>query len=244
MLSLIGAAGAAGLLAACADPKAVSVVVDSTTAATTTAATAGAAIPSETGGPFPADGTNGPNVLTDGAVVRRDLTTSFGDMSGTADGAPTRINLTLVEAATGSPIPGAAVYLWHCTADGQYSIYEVRDQNYLRGIQVADDAGRITFDTIFPGCYGGRWPHCHFEIFSSLDEATGGSRPMKTSQLALPEADCAAVYADSAYGSSANNLSRLSLSSDMVFSDGWTDQLATVVAAADGAFDVNLLVRV
>jgi protocatechuate 3,4-dioxygenase beta subunit len=53
-------------------------------------------------------------VLTDSGVVRRDITKSFGTMSGTATGVPLTIELTLVE-ATGdcAPLEGAAVYLWH-----------------------------------------------------------------------------------------------------------------------------------
>ena len=36
-------------------------------------------IPEETAGPFPGDGSNGPNVLTESGVVRSDITASFGD---------------------------------------------------------------------------------------------------------------------------------------------------------------------
>ena len=253
-LALLGGIGGAGLLAACSDRSGLTTVVDattststststSTTAAATSTAAAGAAIPSETQGPYPADGSNGPNVLTDGAIVRQNLTTSYGSMSGTATGTPARILLTVVDASTGSPLPGAAIYLWHCTSTGRYSIYEETDQNYLRGVQAADDAGRITFDTIFPGCYNGRWPHCHFEVFDDLDAANAGRSARKVSQLALPEADCRTVYADASYGNSSNNLDRLSLARDMVFADGWTDQLATVTATANG-WDISLLVRV
>jgi len=132
MLGLLGGIGAAGALAACGGEAVVKLASSATTAApsgSTATTIAGAAattstlaadsaavdaspgspIPSETGGPFPADGTNGPNVLSDGAVVRRDITTSFGDYSGTATGTPVAINLTVVDASTGSPIEGAAV---------------------------------------------------------------------------------------------------------------------------------------
>lgn len=250
LLTLIGAAGGAGLLAACGDSSALTTVFDSTTSAPTTSTTtsssaaAGSPIPTETQGPYPADGSNGPNVLTDGAIVRQDLTTSFGSLSGTATGAPTRILLTVVDASNGAPLPGAAVYLWHCTSTGRYSIYEETDQNYLRGVQVADDAGRITFDTVFPGCYSGRWPHCHFEVFDDLATADAGRAARKVSQLALPAADCRVVYADPAYGNSSGNLERLSLERDMVFADGWSDQLATVSGSATDGWDVSLLVRV
>lgn len=272
-LQLLGVAGLSGLVAACGSSSqsatSTTVADTSTTAAdgaaspsssTTTStsgaptsagtdsgdvvASAGAEIPDETQGPYPADGSNGPNVLGESGVVRADLTTSFGSLSGTAEGVPIDIRLTVVDAATGSPLPGAAVYLWHCTADGRYSIYEVSDQNYLRGVQAADDAGRVTFTSVFPGCYAGRWPHCHFEVYTGIDEATAGSQAVKTSQLALPEADCATVYADARYGSSAGNLARLSLDTDNVFRDGWADQLATVSGSGGEGYAANLLVRV
>lgn len=201
-------------------------------------------IPDETAGPYPADGSNGPNVLDVDGIVRSDITTSIGDLSGSADGVPTTVQLTIVDASTGSALPGAAVYLWHCTAEGQYSMYEIEDQNYLRGVQAADDAGRLSFQTIFPGCYAGRWPHIHFEVYESADVATAGSQAMKTTQLALAEADCQAVYADGRYGNSSGNLGQLSLATDNVFSDGWEEQLATSTGSPSDGYTVNLTVRV
>lgn len=260
LLGLIGAAGAAGVLAACGSSSSGSSATDaaaSSSTATSTTSTASAAsttsgvvasagdeIPDETQGPYPADGSNGPNVLTTEGIVRSDLTTSFGDASGTADGVPTTISFTVVDNETGAVLPGAAVYLWHCTAEGTYSIYEVEDQNYLRGVQIADDSGVVTFDTIFPGCYAGRWPHCHFEVYDGIEVATSGSAANKTSQLAIPQATCEAVYADSRYGNSTRNLSQLSLNTDNVFSDGWEDQLAAVTGSVDNGIGLTLLVRV
>src|SRR5882757_5133715 len=51
-------------------------------------ATSTTAIPEETAGPFPGDGSNGPNVLNESAIVRRDIRSSFGSYSGTAEGVP------------------------------------------------------------------------------------------------------------------------------------------------------------
>jgi protocatechuate 3,4-dioxygenase beta subunit len=264
MLRMMGGVSLAGLLAACgvnaADRSTTTVGGPITTAGgpttsgaggttfaaptTTIASSAGEEIPDETAGPFPADGSNGPNVLDDDGIVRADITTSIGGSSGVAEGVPITFNLSLVDAATGSPLPGGVVYLWHCTADGRYSIYEIEDENYLRGTQVADDAGRISFTSVFPGCYAGRWPHAHFEVYSSLEEASAGSAAIKTSQLALPQADCEAVYTDSRYGSSAGNLSRLSLETDGIFADGWTDQLSTMAGSVSDGYTASLLVRV
>jgi len=150
----------------------------------------------------------------------------------------------VVDAATGEPRPGAAVYLWHCTADGRYSMYEIPDQNYLRGVQTADASGGVTFDTVFPGCYRGRWPHCHFSVYDDVDGATTGGEPSKTTQLALPRAECELAYGNPAYGDSLRNLSELSLTSDGVFRDGWENQLATVSGSATDGYTVALLVRV
>ncbi len=227
-LSLVGGLGAAAVLAACgrdpAEPE--------------------GAIPAETPGPFPAGGTNGPNVLDLDGVVRPDLRASIGDRSATAPGVATTLELTILDAATGDPRPGAAVYLWHCTADGRYSIYEIGDQNYLRGVQVADDDGRLAFTTLYPGCYPGRWPHAHFEVYRTLDEAETGRSAITTSQLALPRAESEAVYRDARYGDSAASLEALTLAADAVFRDGWEAQLATVAGSVEAGYTATLAVRV
>ena len=249
-LLVLGGAGLAGILAACgSDDGGATSSTTSTTAggdgSTTTTGGSGAEIPDETAGPFPADGTNGPDVLNIDGIVRSDITSSIGDLSGTAEGVSMTIELTVVEASTGAALPGAAVYLWHCTADGRYSIYEVEDQNYLRGVQEADADGKVTFTTVFPGCYSGRWPHAHFEVFDQLSSATSGREADKTSQLAVPQADCEAVYADdSRYGNSIQNLGGLSLESDGIFSDGYADQLATMSGSPEDGYTATLLVRV
>ena len=77
---------------------------DGTTAASPTAtatASGGDSVPEETAGPFPGDGSNGPNVLSESGVVRRDITKSFGDASGVAEGVPTTLELKLLDVAGG-----------------------------------------------------------------------------------------------------------------------------------------------
>lgn len=103
-------------------------------------------------------------------------------------------------------------------------------QNYPRGVQVSDANGEVTSTTIFPGCHPGRWPHIHFEIYDSLDQATSGHNAARISQLALPEDLCRQVYAQNTlYPGSAQNLSGVSLATDNVFrDDGAAHQMATV----------------
>jgi len=204
-------------------------------------------IPEETAGPYPGDGSNGPNVLTQSGIVRSDIRSSFGSASGTAEGVPLTINLTVLDQANGcAASAGAAVYLWHCNRDGLYSLYSqgITDQNYLRGVQETDSSGRVTFKSIFPAAYSGRWPHIHFEVYPNLSAATSAGNVTATSQLALPEDACKLVYATDGYSQSVRNLAQTSLSSDNVFGDGAAQQLAEVAGDVTAGFTAELTVPV
>ena len=227
-------------------PTAPTTNTDTSAAPTGTANSACSSIPRETAGPFPADGSNGPSVLGASGVVRSDIRSSFAGLSGTADGVPLTIALTIVSASTCSPLAGRAVYLWHCDRLGQYSLYSsgATDQNYLRGVQEADGSGRVTFTSIYPACYSGRWPHIHFEVYPSLAAATSVANKTATSQIALPKETCDQVYATSGYTSSVSNLARVSLASDNVFSDGSALELATVTGSVDSGFTAALTIAV
>ena len=182
-------------------------------------------------------------MLTESGIVRSDITTSFGSSTGTAAGVPLRIELTLTDTA-GAALPGAALYLWHCDREGRYSLYDVEDQNYLRGVQQADSAGKVSFTSIFPACYAGRWPHAHFEVYPNLAAATSSDNAITTSQLALPQDVCEQVYATEGYAQSVANLGRVSLESDGVFRDGVDSQLATVTGSVPGGLVATLTVPV
>lgn len=180
----------------------------------------------ETAGPYPADGTNGRggsiNVLTQEGIIREDLRPSFNGMSPTAEGVPLEVTLTLVDANDGcTPLEGHALYLWHCDAIGKYSLYDYDDRNNLRGVGISDADGVVKFTTIFPGCYNGRWPHFHFEVFASADEIVTGRDSLLTSQISLPEVDCAAVYSTESgiYSNGTSNLGRQDYDRDMIFAD-------------------------
>jgi protocatechuate 3,4-dioxygenase beta subunit len=160
---------------------------------------------------------------------------------------PLSIELSVLDVSTGgTPLEGAAVYLWHCDREGRYSLYDaaIPDQNYLRGVQASDAAGKVAFASIFPAAYTGRWPHIHVEVYPTLAEATPAGGKLVTSQLALPEETCAQVYATAGYEQSVQNLAQTSLATDMVFSDGYSTQLGTVSGSAAGGMTVRLNVGV
>jgi protocatechuate 3,4-dioxygenase beta subunit len=226
----------------------------SSTGTGSTGATTGSCsvIPEETGGPYPGDGTNSNasgivNVLTQTGVVRSDIRSSFNGASGTAGGIPLTIKLKIVNANNGCGAAGEfAVYLWHCDREGRYSLYSsgVTDQNYLRGVQGADANGDLSFTTIFPGCYDGRMPHVHFEVYRSLAQSTSASNRIKTSQFTFPMATLNEVYATSGYSSSASNLSRINYATDNIFSDGYSLQLVTISGNVADGYIATLTVAV
>jgi protocatechuate 3,4-dioxygenase beta subunit len=252
VLKLLGFGGvSAGLfvLAGCA-PSGSSASASATAASSTGAASADAScavIPQETAGPFPADGSNGPDVLNQSGVVRTDIRPSFGSSTTVAQGVPLTVNLTIQDAATCTPLGSAAVYLWHCDRDGNYSLYSAAaaNENYLRGVQEADANGLVTFQSIFPACYSGRWPHIHFEVYPSLAMATDEANKIATSQIALPKDACTVVYATDGYSQSVTNLSQVSLNSDNVFGDdGGIHELGTVTGSVSAGMTVALTVPV
>ncbi len=233
LLKALAGAAAGGVLAACAPSTGSSGACDT--------------IPEETAGPYPGDGSNGPNALALSGIVRRDIRSSIGTASATAEGVLLTVTLSVVDsAASCGPLAGRAVYLWHCDRAGNYSMYSssVSGENYLRGVQVSDDTGEVTFTTIFPGCYDGRVPHIHFEVYASEADATGGGDPIATSQLAFPVETCQAVYATAGYEASVSNLAKVSNDSDNVFSDGVDQQLVGIEGTVAEGLVATLLVPV
>jgi hypothetical protein len=187
LLKLIGYSGlSAGLLAfvGCGSSTGDDAVGGS--APGTAPATAGGAtteecavVPEETAGPYPGDGSNGPDVLSQSGVVRSDIRSSFGELSGTAEGVPLTIKIAVQEASNGcAAIAGAAVYLWHCNREGQYSLYSegITDQNYLRGVQETGKRRSCDVHEHLPSLlFGPLAAH----PFRGLSEPRGGDRRLE-----------------------------------------------------------------
>jgi protocatechuate 3,4-dioxygenase beta subunit len=231
------AAATATTIAATATTKAGTATTASATA-TTTAATAAAAdtstaTPTETGGPFPADGTNDNgngvkvNILSDARSVRSDIRSDL-DGTNTQEGTPMTLTMTVVQKG-GAALANAAVYIWHCTKEGVYSEYnstmiggDFTARSYLRGVQVTDASGKVTFKTIMPGRYKGRAFHIHFEVYK---DKTYGTKVL-TSQIGMDDTALTALYKSIGYTSALANVT--TNTTDNVFSDGFTHQMLTM----------------
>ena len=223
-----------------------------TTGGTTTTSSSCSVIPNETEGPYPGDGSNSgasgiANALALTGIVRSDIRNSIAGASGVATGVPLQVIIELVNTnASCADLSGYAVYLWHCDALGRYSMYSsgVTAENYLRGVQATGTDGLATFQTIYPGCYAGRVPHIHFEVYRSTTTATNWNNKLRTSQLCFPSDTNSAVYATSGYGSSAANNASISLSSDGIFSDGYSTQLVTITGSVSAGYVARLKVGI
>ena len=200
-----------------------------TTTTTTTESGSCTLIPEETEGPYPLSA-----VLSNSAMVRQDITEG-------KTGVPLTLVFKLVDINNGcEPITtSASVYVWHCDKDGVYSGYSQPGANtvgetFMRGIQDVDDAGQVTFSTIYPGWYAGRITHIHFQVFLySSSVATA------TSQLAFPQDTTTEVYNSTLY-TKGQNTSVTSFGSDNVFSDGTTYQMASISGNVSEGYTATL----
>ena len=208
-------------------------------------------VPEETAGPYPADGSNASNntynVLALSGIVRSDIRKSIGS-STQVGGVPLSISITLTNAnANCAALSGYAIYLWHCTQDGNYSVYSSNNiaDNHLRGVQATDANGTVTFTTIVPGCYAGRMPHMHLEIYRSLAAATSAANKIKTTQLAFPTDLLSTIYsANAGYSASVRNLASITFATDNVFSDGTALEMTTLQANTGGGYSASITISV
>ena len=257
---LLGAGGAGALALAGCGGGGTDTAATSSSSTSTSSGSSGSSstssgcsvIPSETEGPYPGDGSNSvngsiANALALSGIVRSDIRASIAGATGVATGVPLQVIIELVNTnASCADLAGYAIYLWHCDALGRYSMYSsgVTGENYLRGVQSTGSDGTATFTTIYPGCYAGRVPHIHFEVFRSTTTATNWNNKLRTSQLCFPSDANSAVYATSGYGQSAANNSAISLATDGIFSDGYSTQMVTLTGSASAGYVARLQVGI
>lgn len=138
--------------------------------------------PKETKGPFPNK--------TPSDYVRENI---IGDRKGIA----LLMTLTLLNKNQGcEPFTNAVVDVWHCDSQGNYSEYgggTISNKHFLRGRQITDLNGQVSFISIFPGYYRGRAPHIHVEVLNEVNKS------VLVTQIAFPENICNRVYATDDY---------------------------------------------
>ena len=141
--------------------------------------------------------------FVDENLNRSDLTTNTSDANVT-QGVPLSLQMTIVKfTSTGcNALQGARVDVWHADAGGVYSDEAVENtvgQTYLRGYQITDANGQVTFKTIYPGWYSGRTVHIHVMVrtFSS----PGAVASETTTQLFFDDTLTDQIFANAPYNS-------------------------------------------
>lgn len=130
-----------------------------------------------------ASGTEGPYYLS-GMPVRSTI-------SETEKGIKTTLTFTVVDSAC-KAIKGATVDVWHANASGQYSGVDGNSGTYLRGSQVTNAKGQVTFTTIYPGWYPARTMHIHIKVWRD-------GQQILTTQFFATDSASAKIYAMSPY---------------------------------------------
>jgi uncharacterized protein (TIGR03437 family) len=142
--------------------------------------------------------------------IRTDPTTGFARA-----GVPLTLNIIIqnLTSTTCTPLAGAYVDIWHCDAKGIYSdestynpgggtgTVTTSGQKFLRGYQITDSTGKVTFTTIYPGWYTGRTIHIHFRVRTYNGSTVLGNF---VSQIFFDDNVNNVVLATSAYSRSSN----------------------------------------
>lgn len=190
----------------------------------------------ETGGPYPLV-----SVLDNANIYRRDITEG-------KYGIPLTLTLKIVDYDQGcTPLVGAAVYIWHCDAAGEYSGYSSTQNGlhsgeiYLRGVQTTDTTGRVTFKTIFPGWYIPRLTHIHVQVFASGTTLTSSGVALATTQVCFPDAITTAAYSKASYYPKGQNTVTPTWPTDQVFGNGIGSELLTVSGSANSGYVAGIV---
>jgi protocatechuate 3,4-dioxygenase beta subunit len=187
---------------------------------------------SETEGPFP---TKSPSSLV--------LSNIVGDRTGI----PLEISLVIQNVkANCANLQGVIVDIWHCDKDGNYSEYggtQMQTTNYtnyhfLRGRQMSDENGNVSYTSIFPGWYDGRATHIHVHVYN----ASGTS--LLVTQVAFPEGSGSAVELINASSGYRGMSGYTYNSNDNVFSDGTANEMSVVTGSVSSGFKLTHTIKV
>lgn len=196
----------------------------------TVVAAACVATDSETAGPFP---TKDP-----ASLLRQNITSD-------RTGVPFSVVITILDMNSScAALEGALVDIWHCDKDGYYSEYggtsmqqiDFTSVHFLRGRQVTNSNGMVSFTSIFPGWYQSRATHIHVHIY----DKNGNS--LLVTQIGFPEGTNSAVNlvnAATAYGYTKGMSGYTYNANDNVFSDSADSEIGVVSGSVDSGYSIT-----
>ncbi len=190
--------------------------------------------------------TEGP-YWVDEKLNRADITTNT-TRSSVLNATPMELNLQFYDSngqACGSnPAKGVQVDIWHCDAAGEYSDASGNGQSntvgqtFLRGYQVTDASGRVSFKTIYPGWYSGRATHIHLR--ARLYSAAGNTTYNFVSQLFFSDTFTDSLYTCAPYSSRGTRNTRNS--NDSIYRSASTPLELLLAERSDGSVQAELAI--
>ena len=246
MLALAAACGKAAKTATTAVSSATSTTAANSTTTASTAASSGTSTAASSGTVVLApEMTEGPYYL--------DLDLVRSNVVEDRTGAAFALDLVVIDVATQKPIQGAVVDIWHADASGAYSGFVSASSSangggggasssgsdtstFLRGTQLSDASGKVSFATIYPGWYTGRAVHIHVKVHVSGKE-------IHTGQLFFDDTFTDTVYASTAPYSSRGSRN-VRNANDSIYSGGGAQSTLLVQKVAGGyAATLNMGVK-
>jgi protocatechuate 3,4-dioxygenase beta subunit len=229
LTALLAACGRNGSSSSAATTGASGAATSGTSAASTSAATGAATSAAAATVALAPEMTEGPYYL--------DLDLVRADIREDREGAVLALTLSVIDVNTGAPVSGAAVDIWHCDANGFYSGFVSQsaaanggtdvtdDGTFLRGTQLSDASGNVTFTTIYPGWYQGRTVHIHVKVHVNGSE-------IHTGQLFFDDSFTDEVFASTEpYASRGER--QLRNDQDNIFQGGGDESTLTVTKDGD-----------
>ena len=132
--------------------------------------------------------------------------------------------------------------IWHCDAAGHYSEYgnhplqqkDYTEVSFLRGRQITNENGEVSFISIFPGWYPGRAPHIHVDVLRD-------GKILLSTQIAFPEKSTAEVYATRGYRGKEDTINE----QDGVFRNSLSGNMAdSVIGNLDDGYTLHKVITV
>ena len=136
-----------------------------------------------------------------------------------------------------TPLSGAYVDIWHTDASGAYSDVNGQGnpnnigQKFLRGYQITDANGAVTFTTIYPSWYNGRTVHIHYKV--RLFNGTTQTFTF-TSQLCFDDTLTDTVFLQAPYNAYGTRTTRNS--NDGIYQSGGTSILLNCTSDGAGGY--------
>lgn len=190
--------------------------------------------------------TEGP-YWVDEKLDRSDITTGT-TRSSVLNGVPMSLDILVYDnngqVCGSNSASSVQIDIWHCDAAGEYSDANGQGQGstigqtFLRGYQVTNNDGKVSFTTIYPGWYRGRATHIHLR--ARVYDASGNRTYNFTSQIFFDDSFTDTIYQKALYASRGTRDTRNS--NDSIYRGASQAVEALLSTRSDGSVQAEVVI--